>query len=141
MVSVRPSSYGCTWEVLNSEKLESHLAITSCDSYASLVLSNLPRTYITGRTHTNHEPIAKCKPSLSLENNLYFNIQNAPIATQFLFGKAENERFSRRYWPLIPLHCSHGNIVRKSSSCSWFHAMNVKWVHIFNSFSTTSKFY
>jgi len=39
------------------EKLESHLAIASCDSLTSLVLSNLPRTSRTWRTHANHELI------------------------------------------------------------------------------------
>ena len=41
-------SYGCTWEVCKAlKKLESHSAIASCDSYASFVLSNLPRAPIT----------------------------------------------------------------------------------------------
>ena len=34
----------CTWEVCYAlKKLESHSAVASCDSYASFVLSNLPR--------------------------------------------------------------------------------------------------
>ena len=37
------------------EKLES----ASCDSYASLVLSNLPHASMTRRTQANHEPIVK----------------------------------------------------------------------------------
>ena len=33
-----------TWEVCQAlNKLESHSAVASCDSYASFVLSNLPR--------------------------------------------------------------------------------------------------
>ena len=43
--------YGCTREVAW------HSAIISCDSYASLVLSNLPCASTTQRTDANHEPI------------------------------------------------------------------------------------
>ena len=42
--------------VIVRRKLELH-STASCDSYASLVLSNLPRASITLRTDTNHEPI------------------------------------------------------------------------------------
>ena len=45
---MRWSSYGCTWEVSRHSRV---------DSYAFLVLSNLPRASITQRTHANHEPI------------------------------------------------------------------------------------
>ena len=49
IVSVRPSKYGCTSEV---QALEARV-----DSYASLVLSNLPLVSITLRTLARHEPI------------------------------------------------------------------------------------
>ena len=42
MVSVRPLSNERIWEVAK-QSLELHEAIASCDSYTSLVLSNLPR--------------------------------------------------------------------------------------------------
>ena len=48
-VSVRPSSNGWTWEIakLSRERLQSHRALASRASFASLVLSNLPRASIT----------------------------------------------------------------------------------------------
>ena len=54
VASVQPRSYGCTWEAL--KKLESHSAIASCDSYASFVLSNLPRASITPWLHAARLP-------------------------------------------------------------------------------------
>ena len=48
MVSVHSSTYGCSWRV----------AITSRDSYAPLVLINLPHASITRRTQArNYELI------------------------------------------------------------------------------------
>ena len=48
VAAVQPWSYGCTWEVCQAlRKLESHSAMAPCDSYASFVLSNLPRASIT----------------------------------------------------------------------------------------------
>ena len=50
MVSVQRAA--CNHRVIDAlEKLESHSAITSCDSYASFVLSNLPRASITRWLH------------------------------------------------------------------------------------------
>ena len=44
LLAVRISSYGCTWEVWRAlKKLELHSAIASCNSYASFVLSKLPK--------------------------------------------------------------------------------------------------
>ena len=57
LASLRPSIYGYTWEIAKHLRSynESHSAITSFDSYASLVLSNLPLAYTTRRTHANHD--------------------------------------------------------------------------------------
>ena len=45
------------WEVGKHwrKKLEPLSAIASCDSYASLVLSNLPRASMTRQTHAHHQ--------------------------------------------------------------------------------------
>ena len=47
----KPSEY--------KKKLESHSAIASCDSYASFVLSNLPRASITPWLHAARLPFLK----------------------------------------------------------------------------------
>ena len=58
ILAVRISSYGCTWEVWRAlKKLELHEAIAECNSYASFVLSKLPRASITRYTHAKHEQI------------------------------------------------------------------------------------
>ena len=55
VATVQPWSYGCTWEVcLGLKKLEFHSAIASCNSYASFMLSNLPRASITPWLHVYH---------------------------------------------------------------------------------------
>ena len=55
---MRISSYGCTREVWRAlKKLELYSAIASCNSYASFVLSKLPRAFITRYTHAKHEQI------------------------------------------------------------------------------------
>ena len=48
------------------EKLQSHSAIAWCDSYVSLVLSNLPRVSVTRRKHAKHEAIVKSNLSIIL---------------------------------------------------------------------------
>ena len=47
MVSVCPSSFGCTWEIAKQSRGD------------SLLLSNLPLGYITQRKHANQEPIVQ----------------------------------------------------------------------------------
>ena len=51
MVGMRPSNYGRTWGVAK------HSTIASWDSYASLMLSNLPRTSIIPKMHFNRKSI------------------------------------------------------------------------------------
>ena len=60
------------------KKLEPHLAITSCDSYTSFMVSNLLHVSVTGQTCANDEPVIngllllnlkgihlRCKPLLN----------------------------------------------------------------------------
>ena len=57
VAALQPWSYGCTWEVCQAlKKLESHSAIASCDSYATFVLSNLPRASISPWLHDARLP-------------------------------------------------------------------------------------
>ena len=60
MLSVRTSSYGCTWEVWRALK---KLELLSAAPRATLTLlscsPNFPRASITRCTHAKHEPIVK----------------------------------------------------------------------------------
>ena len=57
------------------EKVDSHLAMGLCDSYTSLVLSNLSLASMTGQMHANHKPILLLIISAFLEFvNYYFQI-------------------------------------------------------------------
>ena len=60
MLSVRISSYGCTWEVWRAlKKLELLLAAPRATLTLLSCSSNFPRASITRYTHAKHEPILK----------------------------------------------------------------------------------
>ena len=57
------------------EKVDSHLSMGLCGSYASLVLSNLSLASMTRQMHANHKPILLLIISAFLEFvNYYFQI-------------------------------------------------------------------
>ena len=72
LLAVRISSYGYTWEVWRAlKKLELHMAIASCNSYASFVISKLPLASITWYTQAKHEQILNYYPILRGKVELY----------------------------------------------------------------------
>ena len=58
LLAVSILSYGCTWEVWRAlKKLELHSAISSCNCYASFVLSKLPARIHNSIKQAKHEQI------------------------------------------------------------------------------------
>lgn len=83
MVSVSSSNCGCNQEFAKHPRsyIRAVLAILPCDSYTSLVLSNLLHASIAQQTHARHELIMKVNV---IASNVHENSTSTQYCSSFL---------------------------------------------------------